>query len=148
MNTNPEISPVPPTASRCAERTRDHLRVAARHLAEARAALDATPPRYPEALTETLLVSPAALLAFLTWRGSVETPEVGTLRDLSVRAVALASILDTPTRRTLVLADLAPAIMRARHLTIYDKEGVLAGWYAARNLYEVVRHELPEAFQE
>lgn len=121
------------------------------HLRQARTRLVAVPPDYTGALAEELVVFRTSLRAFLAWNGSADVHEDADLRALAVRAVSLASILETPAHRALLLAERAPtieqAIPRSDRPSVADREDVETGWYTARNLYRTVCGELPWLFQ-
>ncbi len=134
-----------------ADRTRTLLQEAEAHLRQAERHLTATPPDYTGALAEELVVFRTSLRAYLAWNGSADVDEEFDLRTLAARAVHLASILETPTHRALLLAERAPtieqAIRRSDRLSVADREDVETGWYTARNLYQTVCGELPWLFQ-
>lgn len=135
-----------------AARTRTLLREAEDHLTEGRAALSATPPHVREALPHVLAAARATLQAVVAWNGSTTLAGAdgaeADLAALTVRASHFANALRTPAHRLLQLAGRAPAIARSATPTVYEREEVEVGWYAARNLYQAATGELSWLFQE
>lgn len=129
------------------EHARSLLTEARDHLAKAREALDASPPRYKDALPDVLAAPCAALRALVAWYGSPDGTDASCehgegLHMLAGRAANLNNVVRTPAHRAVQLADRAPAIARAPHLSVADREDVETGWYTARNVVRTVATEL------
>lgn len=129
------------------EHTRSLLDEATDHLTRARAALDASPPRYKDALPDVLAAPCTALRALITWYGTPTEADAPCshgedLHALAGRAAHFNNVVRTPAHRAVRLADRAPAIARAPHLSVADREDVETGWYTARNVVRTVAAEL------
>ncbi len=129
------------------EHARSLLTEATDHLAKAREALDASPPRYQDALADVLAAPCAALRALVAWYGTPDGTDApcahgDDLHALAGRAANLNNVVRTPAHRAVQLAERAPAIARASHLSVADREDIETGWYTARNVVRTVSAEL------
>lgn len=125
------------------------LREALGLLERAEAHLNATPPDYGGALEAQLASSACSLRAFLTWFGSAERGAEADLHTLVGRAGTLCNVFNTSGHRIRLLAQRASAVRQALEqgdrLALKDREAISAGWYAARNLYQIARADIPAA---
>ncbi len=127
--------------------TRRLLREATEHLENVRALRENAAPDYSALLTESLLTTRRSLEGLLTYHGvpfTAETP----LRALVEAAVELASILRTPADLALMLEAQAPALAGRDPLPITEREAILNGSYAARDVLTMTLGELPKSFAE
>ncbi|WP_457652223.1 hypothetical protein [Rhodocaloribacter sp.] len=127
--------------------TRRLIREAAEHLEKVRALRDGPDPDYPALLTETLRAVRRSLEGLLTYHGIPFTDET-PLRVLAEAARELASILRTPADLALALEAMAPAVAGRDQLPIGDREAVLNGSYAARDVFTMTVGELPKTITE
>lgn len=129
-----------------ARRTRELLETADAQLARAYRALSAEPPRYGTAAASLVDGVQTGVRAFLTWHGG-DWMDGAPLSSRVDRAVSLASILRTPLRRARKLVPVAERLQDKgdTSLSIRDREAVLEGFYAVRNLYFTLLGELPPA---
>ena len=127
--------------------TRAHLQQAHRSLELARDLLRRREPDYRAAAAAVEASFRASLFALTTWHGAT-LPEEPDVRALGERAVQFASILRTFISRALSLLPTLRAAGGKGRLGVHDREGVAAGWYTARNLYQAVARELPKGVRE
>lgn len=123
-------------------RCRSALDDAAMHL-ERSARLFAGPaPDYVEMLSETRRVIRQSYIALLEWHGLAPLDDA-PLEELSRPAERLASALRTCRHRALPLEALAASLQNGPSLPVTVREGVLTGYYTARNTLLTVLGELP-----
>lgn len=140
MNSQPDLSPtseLPQTGP-----AREHLRQARYHLDVARGLLDRSTPEYRAAAGHIAVCYQRALSAVTTWN-RVRLSEEADVRELGRHAVHSASILRTPVGRALAILPRLRTIGSQEVLDVHDREGVVTGWYTARNLYRTAAGELP-----
>ncbi len=127
-------------------RTKELLETADAQLARAHRHLSAEPPRYAEAATSLVEVVETGVRAFFTWHGG-DWLDGAPLARRAERAVSLASSLRTPLRRARRIVPVAERLQATgdEALSVKDREAVLEGFYAVRNLYFTLLGELPLA---